>query len=362
MRSHISTDEGLNGYRKDFEIKEYKVRKRFEKVAQQVILPFFLIKDRKAWRKVSYEMDILSRIQWQDISLENIYNLSLAEQRTHDDEFIAQLSNDVKKVIEEKRIASKDAGGIVVDNIFMSQQLSDVIPNPWEAYRFSEDILNKLISIHGEALVSQNFSFVIEESKRQISEQRDVLAGVIFNKLLEDGTIRFMVVSDDLGYKLPKKIKAPANAEYLRRPDGSPMQLSLFEYVAKESFTHQLEKPVAYFLDDQERLFFWYRNDAKKDYGIQAWKKDKIYPDFIFTVTDKKEKDKVKKVYIVETKGVMLAGNPDTKYKESVFQLCNRLAKKVAPNTLNLVMKDKEIEYEVIYGQEWQRRLRELFA
>ena len=124
----------------------------------------------------------------------------------------------------------------------------------------------------------------------------------------------------------------------------------------------ELEKPVAYFLDDQKRLFFWYRNDAKKDYGIQAWKKDKIYPDFIFTVTDEKEKDKVRKVYIVETKGVMLAGNPDTKYKESVFQLCNRLAKKVAPNTLNLAMKDKEIEYEVIYGQEWQRRLRELFA
>jgi len=123
-----------------------------------------------------------------------------------------------------------------------------------------------------------------------------------------------------------------------------------------------LEKPVAYFLDEQRRLFFWYRNQVKHDYGIQAWRKERIFPDFIFTVTDKKDKDKVNKVYIVETKGDQLIGNLDTKYKESVFDVCNRYAKRMPEEQLGLVMKDREIEYEVIYGSEWQRKLSELFS
>ena len=362
LRTHISADEGLRGYQKDFEAKEYTVRKRFEKVAQQIILPFFSINDRGKWRKVIYEMDILSRIDWDAIVLDEVFSLSLTKRVVRDDEYVAQLSGDVRKVIEEKRVAQKESGGVVVDSAFMTQQLSDVVPNPWVAYRFTETILAKMITLHGEMRVSENFSYIIGEAKHVIAEQRDTLAENFFNELLRRGTIRFMVVSRDLGFKLPKKIRVPANAEYLRQPDGNPMQLSLFEFVAKDAFTEELEKPVAYFLDEQSRLFFWYRNEVKQNYGIQAWKKGKIYPDFIFTVTDEKQKDKVKKVYIVETKGVMLAGNPDTKYKESVFQLCNRLAKKVAPSKLDLITKGEEIEYEVIYGSEWQRRLSDLFA
>jgi len=362
LRSHISTEEGLQGYKKDFEAKEYRVRKRFEKVAEQIILPFFTISDRGRWRKMNYEMDILRIIDWNKIDLNEIYSLSLTERRLRDDEYVAQLSDDVKKVIEEKRVTQKEASGVAIDTIFMTQQLSNIVPNPWVAYKLAKKILAKLVSIHGESRVSENFSFIIEESKRQISQQRDALAEVIFNDLLKHGLIRFMVVSEDLGYKLPKKILVPTNTEYLRRPDGSPMQLSLFEFVAKDSFTHELERPVAYFLDDQTKLFFWYRNEARRDYGLQAWKKGKIYPDFIFTVTDEKQKDEVRKVYIVETKGVMLAGNPDTKYKGSVFQTCNRLAKKITHHELSLTMKGKKIEYEVIYGQEWERRLSELFS
>lgn len=362
LHTYISADEGLGGYGQDFEPREYVVRKRFEKVAEQIILPFFSINDRGKWRKVSYEMDILRRIDWSAIKLDTIYSMSLTGRVVRDDEYIAQLSDDVREVIKEKKIAQKDSGGIVIDSIFMAQQLGDVVPNPWQAFQFTEMILNKMISLHKIELVSENFSFIIEESKRIITEQRDLLAKNFFNELLGRDEIRFMIVSKDIGFKLPKKIKVPANTEYLRRPDGSPMQMSLFEFVAKDSFTEGLEKPVAYFLDEQSRLFFWYRNEVKRDYGIQAWKKEKIYPDFIFTVTDGKNKDKVNRVYIVETKGDQLVGNLDTKYKELVFDVCNRYAKRIPTDALNLVMEERDIKYEVIYGSEWQRKLNDLFA
>lgn len=361
LKTHIAPEEGLSGYRKDFEIKEFKVRKRFEKVANQIILPFFVIKDRGGWRRVNYEIDILSRIPLGKIDLSEIYALRLARREVRDDEFIAHLSEDVQKVIEEKKVASKESGGVVVDEVFMAQQLNDVVFNPWIAYEFSKVILGELSKKHEQKIIAQNFLFIIEESKRIIGEQRDLFAREEFLRLVVSGEVRFIVAGKDFGFAMPRKIPVYGGAEILRRRDGTPVQQSLFDYVPSELF-NELERPVAYFLDDQSRLYFWYRNRSRTDYGIQAWKKDKIYPDFIFTITEEKKKDEVEKIYIVETKGIHLAGNPDTKYKEVVFELCNKLASKSEIDELPLGLKEKSIAYEVIYGTEWERKLSELFA
>lgn len=362
LHTHISTDEGMQGYREKYEVKEYAVRKCFKKVAEQIILPFFTINDRGKWRKISYEMDILSRINWDTLNLDELFSMPLTSKVVRDDEWVAQLSDDMQKVIEEKHIAQKETGGVIIDSIFMAQKLGDIIPNPWVAYRFSEMILAKMLSVHGEAYVSENFFFIIEESKRIIAKQRDIITEEIFNEMLEKGLIGFMVMSSDLGFEFPKKITVPANTNNLRRPDGDSMQKSLFEFMDKDTFNEELEKPVAYFLDDQNQLFFWYRNKVKEDYGIQAWRKGKIYPDFILTVTNGEQKKKVNTVYIVETKGDQLLGNLDTKYKELVFDVCNRYAKKMPAKTLGFAMNDLKIEYKVIYGTEWHRKLTELFS
>jgi type III restriction enzyme len=324
-------------------------------------LPFFVIKDRDGWRRVNYEIDILSRIPFWEIDLADIYSLSLIGREVRDDEFVAHLSEDVQKVIEGKMVASKESGGIVVDEIFMAQQLNDVISNPWVAYEFSKKILSELVEKYDLKVVAQNFLFIIEESKRIIGEQRDQIAKEEFLRLVRAGEIRFVVASKDFGFSLPRGIPVHSGVEILRRRDGTPVQQSLFDYVPSEFF-NELERPVAYFLDDQNRLYFWYRNRSRADYCIQSWKKDKIYPDFIFTVTEEKRKDSVEKIYIVETKGIHLAGNPDTEYKESVFELCNELIKKSKTDELPLGLKEKSIDYEVIYGTEWERRLSELFA
>lgn len=361
LRTHIAPEEGLSGYQRDFEIKEFKVRKRFEKVAKQIILPFFVIKDRNGWRRVNYEINILSRIPLGKIDLTKICSLLLAERQVRDDEYVAHLSEDVQKVIEGKKVTSKESGGVVVDEIFMTQQLNDVVFNPWVAYEFSRRILNELLKKHEPKIIAQNFLFIIEESKRIIEEQRNLLAKEEFLRLVESGEVRFIVVGKDFGFAMPREIPVHSEVEILRRRDGTPVQQNLFDYVPSEFF-NELERPVAYFLDDQSRLYFWYRNRSRTDYGIQAWKKDKIYPDFIFTITEEEKKDSVEKIYIVETKGIHLAGNPDTEYKESVFELCNELVRKSKTDELPLGLKGKPIDYEVIYGTEWERRLSELFT
>lgn len=67
------------------------------------------------------------------------------------------------------------------------------------------------------------------------------------------------------------------------------------------------------------------------------------------------------KVFVVETKGIFLK-NEDTEYKQSVLDLCNEKAKEMDWNEFGLKFKDKEIDYKVVFGDEWQRRFNEMFT
>ena len=60
---------------------------------------------------------------------------------------------------------------------------------------------------------------------------------------------------------------------------------------------------------------WWHRNVARADYGLQGWKRGRIYPDFIFATGGNAGKGRV---VVLETKGDHLQ-NPDTDYKRAVL-------------------------------------------
>lgn len=135
----------------------------------------------------------------------------------------------------------------------------------------------------------------------------------------------------------------------------------MFEFVPEDEF-NDTERDVAWYLEDQERLFFWYRNIEERDYGIQGWKRYKIYPDFIFTSIDKNSNSEFERVFVVETKGLHLKASPDTEYKRSVLDICNELAREQTFAELGLAFKEKKVQFEVISEEEWQKRINEILA
>lgn len=135
--------------------------------------------------------------------------------------------------------------------------------------------------------------------------------------------------------------------------------MNLFDVVPEDSL-NSLEREVASFLDAQSPLYFWYRNIPRRDYYVQGWQKSRIYADFIFT-TNGGDKLGYRKVFVLETKGLHLK-NENTAYKQSVFALCNKRAKKRSWNDLVPAMREKEIRYEVVFQPEWEKRLNELLA
>ena len=153
--------------------------------------------------------------------------------------------------------------------------------------------------------------------------------------------MRFLVVMEALHpLRLPAEMVVPKGRQ-ANREDGSPYVRNLFDRTMEDEL-NGLENRVASWIDGQERLYFWYRNRARKDYFVQGWKRDRIYPDFLWTLhpdpnddgairgDDDRAEDggKFDQVFVVETKGLHLEDSKDTDYKKSVFALCAKHARK----------------------------------
>jgi type III restriction enzyme len=344
------------------ELREVGPRREYKTAAENMVLPAFVMRDGKDWRLVSYEEDVLSRVRWNEADVSPLFKLELSLEEKRDVELRTglevELSGFAKRVREE--IA---AGGTVqFDFAYAAGHLLDVVPNPWIGYEFVERVFTKLLAKWKgkETVVANNLVFILEELRKQLEAERDRLAETAFNEMLDKDVMRFIVVVRDLGmHRLPKKLEVPKSAVKATRLDGSQFEMNLFDPVPADSL-NSLEHEVASFLDEQSRLYFWYRNIPHYGYYVQGWQKSRIYADFIFA-TNGGGKGKYRKVFVLETKGLHLK-NENTTYKQSVFALCNKHAKKKAWNELVPAMRDKGISFEVVFQPEWERRLNELLA
>ena len=344
-------------------------RTQYRTSARDLVLPAFMIRDEGSWRLVHYEADILSRLPWDDIDISPLHDLTLDEGRGGDERLVTNLEEG--RVVEPDAAnggdagsvdASSDAysdnGGDPVDYFFAASHLLDLVPNPWRGRDLARRTFDALLERYPAQRVEANHVFVLEELRRLLELERDRLSREVFHALLESGEMRFLVVAEDLDFnRLPAEIEVP-KARQANREDGSPFQGNLFD-VTTEDDLNEFENKVATYLDQQARLFFWYRNRVRKDYYVQGWKPRRIYADFIVTLRgdDPGEDDGFHEVFVVETKGVHLKASEDTEYKRSVFDICSEHARKADWAKFVPTMRSKAMRFEVVDEDEWQARL-----
>lgn len=108
----------------------------------------------------------------------------------------------------------------------------------------------------------------------------------------------------------------PTNAPPLLDAAHHPLQSSLFDPVNADDYSSAPERDVAVHLDGHATMTLWHRNVAKAGYALQGWRRQKIYPDFIFAASKEGE---AQRIVVLETKGDHLAGNDDTFYKQAMM-------------------------------------------
>ena len=376
-------------------------RTEFRAAARDLVLPAFMIRDGHEWRLVRYEADILSRVPWERVDIAQLAELPLGEGPGGDFEFRANLAGgelvsgaDAAAITAPSAAAGPATGAAAHasadpvtsadpaagtdpaatghpaaaadpaaspepdDYFFAASHLLDLVPNRWRGRELARRTFEALLERHPAERVAANRVFILEKLRARIERERDRLSREVFGDLLESGRMRFLVVTEDLQFnRLPPKIEVP-KARQANREDGGQFQRNLFD-ITTEDDLNPFENKVATYLDQQARLFFWYRNRARKDYYVQGWKPRRIYADFILTLkADEPDPDDgFHRVYVVETKGVHLKATEDTDYKRSVFDLCTERARKTDWAEFVPAMQGRVVRFEIVDEEEWRERL-----
>ena len=290
-----------------------KIDRRPAFASTEIYLPKVMIVDGAEVRDLDYETDMLSCIDWRgydpkDISARIPNNAQAAESQLQR----IKLSDDGDELFVGETVA-ENAETLALDPAYAVRMISDIVPNPF----VGREIVGKLLSAleargFDEAKLGGLASLIVEELRKGLDTERTVRAEALFKAEVKGGRIQFRLRLDGRNWRMPfiTETMEPENARQLVSTTGGPLEKSLFAPMY-ENELNQDERDVAIYLDSEDALSWWHRNVARTQYGIQAWQKAKIYPDFIFAVRGKG-------VTVLETKGDHL-DNLDTAYKREVL-------------------------------------------
>ncbi len=312
-------------------------------------------------RPLDYEQDILYRIDWNQVSLAGVAEKIPEATQGHDTQIVqVKLTDDPKsdKFIETEEL-DRDEIQEQFNPLYAVRSISDIVPNPWMGRDYVSTVVNHLAQrgIEGEKL-GQIGHLVIETLRTHLIKERDRLAEELFLSDVTAGLIQFRLRTDRHNWVMPDEITThrAANSQELRRADGRIVEKSLFEPAYKDDL-NSYEQSVACYLDGEKALRWWHRNVAQRQYALQGWRKNKIYPDFIFAMDHNGGKERF---MILETKGDHL-NNPDTHYKQKLLDFCAKAYRfESAPKQGELELMFDEnttVNCALIFEGDWQTGL-----
>ena len=328
-----------------------------------VYLPLVNWVDNSDARPLDYERDVLYRVDW---SLLNVK--SLAEKLAKEVEgersqvlrlmFAAETATDF---LEASRVQSVQEL-VSFDPVYATRLIIDLLPNPWVARTVIGDLL-KILRRRGfdDAKLGAASSYILEELRAWLQQQRDILAEQLFMADVAQERIQFRLRADRTVWQIPREIETdrPKTARQLVRNSGGSIEKSLFSPIYQDDFNGS-EAEFACYLDEAKALRWWHRNVAKAgNYWIQGWRKNRVYPDFIFA---HERAGDTNRIFVWETKGDQLEGNLDTKYKRKLLETVSanyRAEDGFKAGTLELVGQDGEaVECELVLMSEWKTEVR----
>lgn len=284
-----------------------------------IYLPKVLWVEASETRDFDYDTDLLSKIDWTNFKPDEMAKKLPANPT----EVTSQLQRfslsgpDGKIVNEDGAIISES---MVFDPVFVTRSISDIVPNAFTARGIVSDLLVALDGVGYDAEKrGRHAGLILTELRKALEAMRSATAEALFRSLVASGDIQFRLRVDGRNWQMPSKdiTHQPANSAPLLNDKHQPMAKSLFELNYRADFNDD-EAKVAVHLDGAATVTWWHRNVARHQYGLQGWRRGRIYPDFVFAANTSGGNNRL---VALETKGDQLAGNLDTAYKQSVLEV-----------------------------------------
>ncbi len=289
-------------------------RERFRDM--RIFLPQVLHRAGRRYRPLDYENDILGGVDWNAIAEAPLDVNYSAIDEIREITALVDLPGFDYDTDEEKLEVEK-----VLTVEFFSRRIYETLPNPFLA---GQAVGKTLDSLRGQGRTEDDIFdrryHLSEILKRRLAELVECEAQTIFHRKLRNHDIRFELVADESEFEFEQKLRKLVEKDQLPLfgQHGNPLEKSLYEKVYAREF-NGLEKDFAIYLDGYNAVAWWHRFAARQDYGLQGWKRNRIYPDFVVCV--ERGNGNTRRVLAIETKGLQLAGNADTEYKKKLFEV-----------------------------------------
>lgn len=335
-------------------VKKRNTLDRREKYATLKVYYPLVLWTKGTARELDYERDILYNLDWSKIDLgTHVVETSKIQQTrfVRVDLGILRQANTPSTEVQEALVA--------FDPLYATRTILDIVPNPWEARRIVGDVVRGLQQ-HGwdENRLAQFASDVISNLRKWLTDEQERMAEELFRNELAAGSIQFRLRADAKVWKMPETISVllPEQPRELVRGDGSAIQNSVFRVFEHEF--NSLELLSARYLDQDSTVAWWHRNVARGQggYGLQGWRKDKVYPDLLVGIQHDSGNEKL---IALETKGDQLAGNLDTEYKQALLTvLTNCFSESATVGELDIeVASGVQVRCDMVMESNWQTRV-----
>jgi type III restriction enzyme len=227
-----------------------------------------------------------------------------------------------------------------------------------------------LAALRGRGLTDADLGgasgYILEELRKWLVKERDRLAEAQFFADVSAERIQFRLRADRAVWELPRAMetdRAEKERKLVRPSSGGPVEKSIFAPVYEGDFNTD-EAEFACYLDEQAALGWWHRNVAKAgNYALQGWRKNRVYPDFIFA---HQKSGKKQRIVVWETKGDQLEGNLDSEYKRKLLDTmseCFSAEEVVRAGELELVDKDgASVICEMVLMSDWKAHIHATLA
>ncbi|MCY3630066.1 MAG: DEAD/DEAH box helicase family protein [Bacteroidetes bacterium] len=340
-----------------------RIQRRSAFHSTEIYLPKVMVVEGNEMRELDYEMDVQSQINWEGFSPDCIADEIPRNAQPADGQLQRIYLADDDELIHSVGIAL-NSEELTLNPVYTVQRIIDLVPNPFIAREIVGGLLERL-NHRGfdKDMMGKIAGLIADELHRRLEQERDRRAELLFKKFVADGHIQFRLRLDGRNWRMPRNIDSNLFWQHhqLMNKYGGPLERSLFTPQFESEF-NQDERDVAVYLDGEEALTWWHRNVARSQYGIQGWKKGKVYPDFIFATRTKGSKWHIA---AVETKGDHL-GNDDTNYKRELLSfLTSNYAweTSVPAGELELVSEGgTTVHCELVLMSEWKTRLPKLLG
>ena len=265
-------------------------------------------------RSLDFDRDILAAVDWTALSYEGGSDVEL------DDSGATRARRRVDYVADELA-ADATRPTFALDNQIdrpdLARRLLGVVPNPWVAIGLVDQALSALRKREmDDATIARGRLDLVNDMRVELAGKVDEAARAIFDRKLGSGKIAFRLRGERLDWELPEKIEVlfrPKVDKWMTDDNGDKLSRTLFLDAIKEGELNGFEQDVALYLDGRDAVAWWWRLTSRGSWGLQGWRRNRVYPDFLIRLVGDGER-----LLVLETKGKQL-DNDDTAFKRDLM-------------------------------------------